>query len=1270
MALGESSSVKIPVYMAIQYYFDNLEPTQFQRLINALLVVRFGESIRLLPLRGTDGGRDAETASLNSAFEVDARVPPLLPMRRALKTGRYSFQVKHHRMADRQSTAVRSLVISDFEKELRLNILSRDEKDRPQYFFLVTNVPSSKEAIAKLDEKRKEILADTQDLHADVLWQDHVVAWLDQSPRVWNTFPEIFSGSKVPTLGQVANRSAQGLSRALRLAVTAQARRDGIVRFRQVNFEQSLSKLFVDLDVQASPFRNAGVHFAKDSLQLPFEAPPEVFHFSTGEFGHKFSCIHMLLSEMENVPQRIILEGGPGQGKSTISQMLAQVYRSLLLQNEDEYRRMWKNIPKARFPIRLELRLLAEWLGKLDGSIEQYLSDLFTRDAGGNQISVDDIHSAVEQQPVILIFDGLDEVGSDDLRDSVIQKISECTERFEQDLGADVRVLVTSRPPAIAGRVNRLPGFQRFPILPLSDEKVADYLQRWTAAVCSDAFEQERVVESFNKRKSEQHVQALVKNPMQLSVLLHFIRLKGEAFPDRRAELYREYFKTVIDRDVEKSPHLRQNRETIEALHEVIGFEIHSRAESDRAAASLSHDQLIDIVEGWLRSQGQKPELARELFRTSEERLGLVVALQGEGAATRYGFEVQPVREYFAAAFINDKCESDAHDLFPAMVRRSFWREVALFLAGLRRANEKADLLSRAQALDDDKESGWQSDGRTIVLQLLQEGVLTSPGHVFQDAISFLLDYLDPLKFAPSIEPKGLISALPSLLRSSDRVHSQNELEALLTKTRTNQDEYSLEQLWSVANRALPNSSLIQHWKAYASKSAELESKVKVLWPAEARMGAQAISAKIEMPPAEGAPKWAERLFRAASIDREVTAMDLTGDYHQLLFEQFAFQPFLWQFAGQHDPIKPYAIWRLCTLLRDLTLRLVKTGEPVSAPASEPDLSGLDKATAVSVAKLIDAAQKALKNISRGKNTVRGLSEFMVTLDETLSEDGLVGWIACRCAVVLLQGSSPRYGWGMRFSRRNEPLLRNSEPWYQLKQKLPAFYRSGIAADSDAAGRSAASKILQLDLYKTCPSHVRLNGTLSSVPLLLSQIHNGHAKPPYEWLTRVPIPQYWIIDLLSADPSLNVLRMFAECEISWYGPRVNLNRKVMREIASAVRDSKDKQFLEGALFALIGSKFWNLAGLATLKKIIEADAGLQDTASALFDSRGSVPGEIPSKRQIDLAQLIVRRKITATKRTATAASKFLLDNSAVKLPALKSLSVFPKSTSCKTELQV
>jgi hypothetical protein len=220
--------------MAVQYYFDNLDPTTFQRLINGLLSARYGEDFRFSPLRGKDGGRDAETAPLTKPVQVDVKTSPLWPFRGHLNPGRYFFQVKHHRMADRQPSAIRTIVIEEFERELMTNVLNRDSSDRVNYFFLVTNVPASKEAISRVDEKRKELLINTHDLHADVLWQEQIVAWLDQSPHVWNSFPELFAGMKVPVLGQVADTAtSEGLPRSVKIAITAQSARDSVVPANQ-----------------------------------------------------------------------------------------------------------------------------------------------------------------------------------------------------------------------------------------------------------------------------------------------------------------------------------------------------------------------------------------------------------------------------------------------------------------------------------------------------------------------------------------------------------------------------------------------------------------------------------------------------------------------------------------------------------------------------------------------------------------------------------------------------------------------------------------------------------------------------------------------------------------------------------------------------------------------------------------------------------------------------------------------------------------------------
>src|SRR5205085_164992 len=81
----------------------------------------------------------------------------------------------------------------------------------------------------------------------DVLWSEHVSAWLDQYPQVWTSFPDLFAGRIVPALGTIAANDNRGMARSFRMALTTQFQRDRVVRFRQIELEEKLTKLFVDL---------------------------------------------------------------------------------------------------------------------------------------------------------------------------------------------------------------------------------------------------------------------------------------------------------------------------------------------------------------------------------------------------------------------------------------------------------------------------------------------------------------------------------------------------------------------------------------------------------------------------------------------------------------------------------------------------------------------------------------------------------------------------------------------------------------------------------------------------------------------------------------------------------------------------------------------------------------------------------------------------------------------------------------------------------------
>ena len=718
----------------MQYYFNELSPESFQRLINTILVARFGEPVRLTPLRGSDGGRDGETSFDYPGQEFFECVVPLSPQSNSpsatLRAGRYFFQVKHHRTGESRPADSRSQVLSDFVAELNSNVIPRSGDERVNFFYLITNVSGSEDALAKVDERKRSLELHSQSLFADVWWQEQIVAFLDQMPHIWSAFPELFAGGVVPPLGQISAASPESFLRSIRLALRKQMDRDRQVKFRQIDLQRDLAKLFVDLDIPVdvlkprivrelamsnpqTPFQKLSLRNELSNQEVTLEDDADETDVTEGliygdnsrydEDGNVtgWSALWLLLNERSSCTRKIILEGGPGQGKSTITQMAAQIYREHLLSSSGRMNPegRWQEPEKARLVLRFELREYAEWFRRLsvdksleesDGSVEEFLTKELKRDSGGAQILVENIHSLAENTPLFLIFDGLDEVASDELRDQTLVRIADCVSRLEQ-AGADLRVVVTTRPPAIAGRSDRLPDFHRFALASLSAERIEEYLNRWLDVQAPEEDEKRRIHNAYNNRREDTYVQALAGNPMQLSVLLHFIRLKGEAFPSQRAELYRDYFQVVIDRDVEKNAFLRDHRNLIEELHGVLGFRIHALTEIQQADRSLAYSQLLDIVRGWLRKQGEAETMAEELFQVGNERLGLVVALRGEGVDTRHGFSIQPVQEYFAAAFVNDHFDfAKSHFLFEQMARRPYWQEVALFLGGLRRPTEKS----------------------------------------------------------------------------------------------------------------------------------------------------------------------------------------------------------------------------------------------------------------------------------------------------------------------------------------------------------------------------------------------------------------------------------------------------------------------------------------------------------------------------------------------------------------------------------------------------
>ena len=320
---------------------------------------------------------------------------------------------------------------------------------------------------------------------------------------------------------------------------------------------------------------------------------------------------------------------------------------------------------------------------------------------------------------------------------------------------------------------------------------------------------------------------------MQLSVLLQLIYLKGEAFPDRRAELYRDYFQIVIDRDVEKSTELREHRDLVEGLHSFLGFRIHGMTEVEQGGRSLDRNEIVRLAGQWLDREGHSSDLAAKYFALGEERFGLIVARSGEAQETSYGFEVQPIQEYFAAAYISDRLtDPDAHEIFELLIHRSYWQEVALFLAGLRRPNEKADLVARTKTADSGSPQDWQRhNGKAIVLQLMQEGVLTQPGHVLTEALNFVMQMVDPAVLRVHPAPRLLIAALSELIQRYGDDATRNQVASIARVHAQSNDYHLLALLHRLAADVLPQDLYIATVLGYAGTLPEPRSLVRLTCP-------------------------------------------------------------------------------------------------------------------------------------------------------------------------------------------------------------------------------------------------------------------------------------------------------------------------------------------------------------------------------------------------------------------------------------------------------
>ena len=129
-----------------------------------------------------------------------------------------------------------------------------------------------------------------------------------------------------------------------------------------------LKQIFIDLEVKLCKRLNP-----RERLEKLAHSASRVLSVDDDFFVEESDSLSAMKCLIKEKWLKVVIIGGPGQGKSTLGQQLAQVYRAKWLGTSYEFE---EQVTVKRIPFRVVLKYFAQWLNKSDyDSLEAYLAE-------------------------------------------------------------------------------------------------------------------------------------------------------------------------------------------------------------------------------------------------------------------------------------------------------------------------------------------------------------------------------------------------------------------------------------------------------------------------------------------------------------------------------------------------------------------------------------------------------------------------------------------------------------------------------------------------------------------------------------------------------------------------------------------------------------------------------------------------------------------------------------------------------------------------------